>query len=256
MKFNSKLISVLFFLFSISFAHAQDTELAKVKELFFASWAFDIKADDKPRMLKIKEITQVGDKKFELSADYGLLFAGSGPISGVTLTSDDKGYRLTFTTQANSRVDVYFFTSEKNFKGTFSPAKGASQEIVMTKVTDEYLVSLKATIAAKEAAANNFVMPEKISGRWKNNRTGYGQAFSMDKIVVSGARFTANFTQWFDSSCVARSVTVNGEIKKGVATFDFTPPCYSTVTVVLDFVSSTGVYKFGNGGVVGSYEFK
>lgn len=262
-----KAIAVLIFTFSVSFAQAQDAELSKVKELIGGNWILLVKINGKlePRLLKIKNVIQVNEKNFEVDATYGQV-GGQGPIKEGSLSVVDKGYRLTFTNQSNSRFET-LFTSEKNFKGSISSPQG-SQDIVMFKASEEDTASPKAVIEAmqinnasaktepKEAASINVVIPEKISGRWKNNRTGYSQSFSVEKIVVSGTNFTANFTQWFDSSCATRSEPVTGQIKNGAVTFTFKPPCYDPITTTIDFVSSTGTYKFGNGGVVGSYEFK
>jgi hypothetical protein len=257
MKIHFFRVTVNFFLllFCLSFAHADDQQLAKVKEQVVSSWGIKITGDTTPLVINIKDITQVKEKEFELLATYGQIGGGQGGLKEALFVLSEKGSRISFTTQSNNKVEAVMI-SETTFQGTFTNAKGVSREVVMTKSPKEHVVLAKAVIDTKEAGEKSVVMPEKISGRWKNNRTGYGQAFSMEKISVSGTSFSAKFTQWFDSSCVARSIPVTGEMKNGKVIFSFKPPCYDLIAVVtLDFVSSTGTYKFGNGEVVGSYEF-
>ena len=253
--FLREAVTFLFLSFGLSFAHADDQQLAKAKEQVVSSWRIKITGDTTPLVINIKDVIQVKEKEFELMATYGQIGGGQGGLKEAFFVLSEKESRISFTTQSNNKVEAVMI-SNTTFQGTFTNSKGVSREVVMTKSSEEHVASAKTVIDPKEADEKNVVIPEKISGRWKNNKTGYGQSFSVEKIVVSGTSFTGNFTQWFDSSCVVRSIPIRGEIKKGVVTFDFTPPCYPTATVKLDFMSSTGIYKFGNGGVVGSYEFK
>jgi hypothetical protein len=127
----------------------------------------------------------------------------------------------------------------------------------MKKVPEDTVVLARAGTEIKDLVPDkNVQVPEKIAGRWENSSTKFNQTFSMENIIVNGEILTGKLTQYHHDGCVTRDLAISGKIKNGVVNFDFTPPCYPTMTVVLDFDSKSGTYQFGSNSPIGTYSFK
>ncbi len=122
---------------------AAETDFQQIKRDIVSAWIVEIQGDARTRTLHIRGAERKRDENWDLDASYGWTGRHQTTVKS-ELTVKPDGYKLTFTTQANSLI-VAEGSGAGILIGTFTAKSGNIKPVKLTRITEEDLSKLQAS---------------------------------------------------------------------------------------------------------------